>query len=546
MPRNVNSSSIAEARDRRSYQSSSYPPISDDTDSMANGAEHVGKMFPQVCAALVACIGAFVMGTGIGWSAPALHQLQDNSTSTFPVTKTDASWIGSLMPAGALFGSFMGGWLSDRFSRKFVMYTAAVHFTAGYALLIGAVNAVMLCLGRLVVGWGAGLVTTSCPTYIAEIASPKVRGILGSAFQLAVTIGVLWTSVIGAVVSWRWLSVSCLVFVVLWVLLMTFLPNSPTYLLTKQQYDAAREALKKLRGTDRVEAELTECQNSVQESIRGGSGGTFKDLGRSDVLRPLLVSVFLMFGQQFSGVNAVIFNAVEIFSSAGSNINEYVENILLNVTQVVITGVSTLIMDKAGRKVLLISSASTMCLTISGLGAFFYLKVHDPATAAHITFLPIICLCIFIAAFSLGYGGIPWLMMSELMAPEMKSISNSIASGANWIMAFIVTRFYADAANNLGRDSTFWAFGVFSLIQVVGVATFVPETKGRTLDEIQQAFRRGGRSSDQPDGVFAVPPSGGPLDDTDLIIDNEEVYPAAADEEEDEEAATFTNKAVNA
>ena len=92
-----------------------------------------------------------------------------------------------------------------------------------------------------------------------------------------------------------------------------------------------------------------------------------------------------------------------------------------------ITAVSTLIIDRSGRKVLLISSASTMCVTIGGLGAFFYLQTVDPTTAAKITFLPIACLCVFIAAFSLGYGGIPWLMMSELMAPEVKAISNSIA-----------------------------------------------------------------------------------------------------------------------
>jgi len=507
-----------------SYRTSSYPPIDDDGDgdvTMSDGS----RLYPQVCAALVACLGAFLMGTGIGWSAPALNQLRDNTTvQPFPCTDTDANWIGSLTPAGALFGSLMGGVLCDRYGRKGVMYLSAMGFALGYALLVGANGVTMLCFGRLITGVGCGLVTTSCPTYIAEISSPKIRGILGSMFQLFVTVGVLWTSVIGAAVTWRWLSVSVIVFDVLWVILVVIIPNSPTYLLSKQQFEGARSALQKLRGTERIEAELSEAQNNVLEAARGASGGV-RDLLKTETLKPLSISVFLMFGQQFSGVNAVIFYAVDIFKAAGSSISPFVENVILNIVQVLITSFSTLIIDRSGRKVLLISSATTMCLTISGLGAYFYVQAHDPAAAAKITFLPIGCLCVFIAAFSLGYGGIPWLMMSELMAPEVKSISNSIAAGANWIMAFLITRFYGDAAAQLGKPATFWAFGVFSLIQVVGVAAFVPETKGRTLDEIQQLFRR----RDVTDSGGSGRVFGG---DADRIIDNEEVFPEAEEDED--------------
>jgi len=484
---------------------------------------------PQVLAALVACLGAFLMGTGIGWSAPALNQLRDNTTvQPFPVTDTDANWIGSLTPAGALLGSLMGGALCDRYGRKGVMYISALGFALGYALLVGANGVTMLCFGRLITGLGCGLVTTSCPTYIAEISSPKIRGVLGSMFQLFVTVGVLWTSVMGAAVTWRWLSVSVLIFDVLWVILVVVIPNSPTYLLSKHQFEGARAALQKLRGTDRIEAELSEAQNNVVEGAMRGrqSGGGVRDFLKLELLRPLSISVFLMFGQQFSGVNAVIFYAVDIFTAAGSSVSPFLENVILNLVQVVVTSFSTLIIDRSGRKVLLISSAVTMCLTISGLGAYFFIQEHDPATAAKITFLPIGCLCVFIAAFSLGYGGIPWLMMSELMAPEVKSMSNSIAAGANWIMAFTITRFYGDAAAQFGKPATFWAFGFFSLLQVVGVAAFVPETKGRSLDEIQQLFRRDRNVNDS--GVFGA--------DADGIIDNEEVFPEAEEDDDDDRA----------
>jgi len=503
------------------YRTSSYPPI-DGNEEIATVVSNGPSLMPQVCAALVACLGAFLMGTGIGWSAPALNQLRDNTTAQpFPVTDTDANWIGSLTPLGALFGSLMGGALCDRYGRKGVMYLSALGFALGYALLAGAKGVTMLCFGRLVTGLGCGLVTTSCPTYIAEISSPKIRGVLGSMFQLFVTVGVLWTSVLGAAVTWRWLSVSVIVFDVLWAVLTVLIPESPTYLLSKQKFEGARAALQKLRGTERIEAELSEAQNNLLEGARDQSGGV-KDLLRPDVLKPLSISVFLMFGQQFSGVNAVIFYAVDIFTAAGSSISPFVENVILNLVQVVVTSFSTLIIDRSGRKALLISSAATMCVTISGLGAYFFVQSHDPAAAAKITFLPIGCLCVFIAAFSLGYGGIPWLMMSELMAPEVKSMSNSIAAGANWIMAFCITRFYGDAAAQLGKPATFWAFGVFSLIQVVGVAAFVPETKGRSLEEIQQLFRR----SDVTDSAAVF------SNDADLIIDNEEVYP----EEDDDRA----------
>merc|ERR1719376_1050214 len=155
------------------------------------------------------------MGTCIGWSAPALSHLQDNATRhEFPVTDTDANWIGSLTPAGALFGSLVGGYLADRFGRKGGMYVSALFFSVGYLMLICADHVAYLYLGRFVTGIACGLVTTSCPTYIAEISSPHVRGFLGSGFQVFVTIGVLWVALWGAVVSWRWLSVTCLSVVV--------------------------------------------------------------------------------------------------------------------------------------------------------------------------------------------------------------------------------------------------------------------------------------------------------------------------------------------
>lgn len=190
-----------------------------------------------------------------------------------------------------------------------------------------------------------------------------------------------------------------------------------------------------------------------------------------------------MFFQQFSGINAVIFFSVSIFKSAGSNIDPAVCAIIIGVVQVLATLSAATLVERAGRKILLIQSSAIMCLCLTTLGVYFHLKKtgHD---VSNIGIIPLVSLVLFIVAFSTGYGPIPWMMMGELLPSDVKSIATSITVLYNWISVFIVTQSFTALNENLGDDVTFWIFAVIMGIGTVYGLKYLFETKGKSNAEI--------------------------------------------------------------
>ena len=243
-----------------------------------------------------------------------------------------------------------------------------------------------------------------------------------------VTFGVLFVDVLGALTTWRWMSVACIGVCLLWAFLMLLSPESPPYLLTKKDYDGAREAMTFLRGHPYIETELSEVQRSMEEAAN--KAVSLSQLTEPANMKPLAIALMLMVGQQLSGVNAVIFFSVSIFEKAHTDLNSYVENIIVGSVQVVATLLATMFIDKLGRRLLLVLSALVMIISLYGLGLYFWMLREMPEKAAHIDMLPLASLCIFIFAFSIWFGPIPWLMMSEIFSPEAKGVASSI-SGKN-------------------------------------------------------------------------------------------------------------------
>jgi SP family facilitated glucose transporter-like MFS transporter 8 len=174
-----------------------------------------------------------------------------------------------------------------------------------------------------------------------------------------------------------------------------------------------------------------------------------------------------------------------MFQDAGSELEATTQSIIVGVIQVVFTFISTLVIDRLGRRILLIISDIVMAICTLLIGVFFFLKA-DYQDVSNLGWLPLTSVCLFIVAFSLGYGPIPWMMVGELFAPNIKGIASSLACILNWILAFLVTRFYQDLATSFGIHTTFWIFAAISLIGTVFVFFVVPETKGKTLREIQK------------------------------------------------------------
>jgi SP family facilitated glucose transporter-like MFS transporter 8 len=448
---------------------------------------------PIIIAALAATFGAFVLGTLLGWSSPVQPQLQ-NGTSLSPdniwyinLNNDEMSWVGSLVTLGALIGALSAGVLMDRFGRKTVLLAISVPYAVGWVLIIAAVDPSMLYIGRILGGFAGGICSVVAPSYVGEISIPSIRGLLGFFFQLMVCTGILVVSLFGLGLHWRWISAISAIFPLIFLAAVMYVPESPYFLVKKGRQDDARVALQWLRGADfEIQAEMRKMEANVQVEL--SQSARFSDLFQPWALKPVLVAIGLMFFQQVSGINAALFNAVEIFQSSGSTISGLVSAVILNVTQLSVTLVSSSLVERLGRKLLFLVSNIMMCISMFALGTFFYIQANDPETAKSLGWLPLTSLILFIATFAIGAGPMPWLLTGEILPAKVKAPATSIATFTNWFLAFIVTKTFVDIQAGLTKAGSFWLFGGFCVLGVLFSIFALPETKDKTPEEIQAFF----------------------------------------------------------
>ncbi|XP_043464698.1 facilitated trehalose transporter Tret1-like isoform X1 [Leptopilina heterotoma] len=448
------------------------------------------RKLPQYAAGLASTLGAMAAGMVLGWTSPAGLTVEGTNITKLAheyeisISSEEFSWIGSLTTLGAAAICVPIGILSDIIGRKISMLMLVVPFTIGWGLIIGANSVALFYAGRFILGVSGGAFCVAAPIYAGEIGQSEIRGQLGSYFQLMMTVGILLTYALGMAVDILWLSVISAIVPIIFFAAFIFMPESPTYHLMKGNMDAARASMAKLRGPDyNVEPELLTQQETLDEMNRNRV--SFLTAIRSKAAKKGLIIAFgLMFFQQLSGVNAIIFYAGKIFAAAGSSMSSEVSTVIVGVMQCVAVFVSTLIVDKLGRRILLLISEVAMCLTTLIVGVFFILQEQKQDVSA-IGWLPLTGVCLFIVLFSLGFGPIPWMMIGEVFSLQTKGTAGSAACLFNWLMAFIVTKFFSNLTESFGNGATFIIFSVICGIGVVFVYFLVPETKGKTLQEIQ-------------------------------------------------------------
>ncbi|XP_063608383.1 facilitated trehalose transporter Tret1-like [Penaeus indicus] len=442
----------------------------------------------QYIAALSATMGALCFGTALGYSSPAGILLTSNSTdnSTLQLSTVENSWFSSSVNLGALVGGPIGGLCINAIGRRGTMLALFPFFFGSWVIIALGQNFAMLLVGRIIAGLCTGIVCIAAPTYIGEFASADIRGTLGAGFQLMAGVGILYAYIFGAFIdSWQILAVVCAVPTIIFCVLMVFSKESPSYLLSKGKDKEAQESMRYFRGSDyNIEPEMQMLKQSLDDSK--ANKASFSDLKQSYILKPLLISLALMLFQQLSGVNAVLFNLKAIFQESGTDLSDDVSSIIVGVVQILATVVASVLMDRAGRKFLLLSSSGAMTVALVGLGVFFYLKDNGDVSA--LGWLPITSLMVFIAAFSFGFGPIPWLMMSELFTPNVREAASGLSTMTNWGMSFIVTYFFESMRDAIHEYGVYWLFGGICAVSLVFCLLVVPETKGKTLQEITAMF----------------------------------------------------------
>ncbi|GFU72043.1 facilitated trehalose transporter Tret1 [Trichonephila clavipes] len=440
------------------------------------------KMYLAAIAAL-----SFAVATGMvcGYSASATA---DMKRKTSPV-KPDAgqiAWIGSIMALGAVFGGIVAGLLCNKLGRKGTLMLSSVPFIIGWLFIAYADHLVYIYLGRFITGSCVGITCVTAPPYLVEISTPEVRGLLGASFQLFIVIGVLIVNGLGATLTWEWLAIPSATFLILAVLCMLFVPESPRWLIGKGGYQEAVAAVTFLQG-DHVDASA-ECV-AIDEDLRNQPKGSIslKELMKPDILIPALLSFALVFFQQSTGSNAILFYTVDIFAAAGSS-DANISTIIIDAVLVIATAISSGIMDKAGRKSLLLISGIGMAISLSVLGTYDYIGESNASFKSDYEWIPLVSLIIYITAFSLGFGPIPWLMMAEMTTIRTRSLIGGLATALCWAFVFIVTKTFQALEVSIHDYGAYFLYAGFSILSCIFTIFCLPETKGKQIEEIQQYF----------------------------------------------------------
>lgn len=445
-------------------------------------------------------LGAVCTGTTLAWTSPVVPQLLQPANSTAPdpaaltLTETQCGIVGSMLAVGALISSLPAGFIAEKFGRKYTIISLAVPFIFNWGLIVLASNALMLYVARFFAGLAVGAICVCAPMYIGEIASPSIRGKLGSFFQMFLCGGILLTYALGAVLPWTTLSAVLGIFPLLFAGCFFFMPESPIYLVKLEDFEAAGESLKFFRGEMyNVREEIEDLKADVKESQ--GKKSSLKDVLASKGNRKALLSALgIMAFQQLSGINAVIFYTVPIFQSAGSSLSPDLSGILVGILQLIAAYAAVMLIEKANRRFFLMLSSSGMFLCLVLLGIYFHLqKTVSEASGtlpSGIGLMPIGSLLAFIIFFSFGFGPVPWMVMSELFAPEIKGLGSGLAVMTNWILVFVVTFAFPVMNTHLGGHVTFYIFSGFMLLGIFFTYFVIPETRGKTLQQIQAILNK--------------------------------------------------------
>lgn len=439
------------------------------------------------------------MGASMGWSAPVESKLTLDNDYGFPVSSDQFGWISSLLTLGATVVCIPIGFVIDVFGRKPTMLALIPPYMVAWLLMIFANSVIMLYIGRFILGVCGGAFCVTASMYTTEISTISTRGMLGSFFQLNTVSGLLYGYIVGGYLELLIINILCAILPLIFAAVHFFMPESPVYLAMKNRTEDAKKSLHWLRGQD---CDISEELNEILEETTKGADeekeSIFVALRRPITLKGLSIAIMLQVLQQWTGINAIMFYSTSIFEEVGSSLEGRVCTILIGATQVIITVVAALIIDKAGRRILLLISSFFMAITTCLMGVYFYLKENDPATAESIGWLPITSILVFIVFFSIGFGPVPWLIMAELFTEDVKSVAGSIAGTSNWFSAFLVTLLFPILKNSIGSAATFWIFAGIAVLAFVYCLIFVPETKGKSLAEIQHILA-GGKSNTTPE-----------------------------------------------
>lgn len=464
--------------------------------TMNNKREQVSMKFVTLVS-MVSALGGLLFGFDTAVVSGAIGFMEQR----FDLSKIEVGWAVSSLIIGCIIGAAMSGLLSDRFGRKRVLITAAILF------IISSIGSAIpetfsgFIIARIIGGIGIGITSTLCPLYNAEIAPAKYRGRLVALNQLAIVTGIfltyfvnLWISgsgdeAWGIASAWRYMFGVGAVPGVLFLALLFFVPESPRWLIKQGRPAEALPILLRIHGEELAKKEVVDIKQSFEQE-----SGSIRQLFSPGLRIALIVGVGLAVLQQITGINAVMYYAPEIFKATGAGTNaSLVQTILVGFINFLFTIVALWLIDKVGRKALLLVGSASMAICLLVIGIAF----QTGNTAGP---LVLIFILIYVASFAISLGPVVWVIMSEIFPNRIRGKATAIAAMTLWAADYVVSQSFPPLLSSAGPATTFWIYGSMSLLTFFFTWRFVPETKGKSLEEIESLW-----SSKEENATSAVP-----------------------------------------
>jgi sugar porter (SP) family MFS transporter len=429
--------------------------------------------------ALIAAIGGFLFGYDTGVIGGAMLFMQKDLGLK---THGQQELTVAILLLGAVAGALISGWLADKISRRRTKMISGTVYVIGAFACAFSQNYWQILASRFWLGLAVGTASFVSPMYIAELVPARIRGGVVSFNQLMVTLGILVAYIVdwgfaGFSNNWRWMFGVAAIPGAALAIGMYFMPFSPRWLVEKGRDDDAREVLERYRfDEDDVDDEIEEIKDVAEKEF------SLRELVGKGVRRMLIVGVALAVFQQIVGINTVIYYAPTILKFAGQqDTGALTQSVFIGCTNVFFTIVAILLLDKLGRRFFLIAGTATLTVALVGLGIFFASTGIQNAVG----WLALACLLVYIMGFAIGLGPVFWLMISEIFPLQMRGPAMAVCTMFNWGLNFAISYTFLTLTDVITKQGTFWLYAFFGVCALVFFGTLVPETKDRSLEEIQ-------------------------------------------------------------
>jgi MFS transporter, SP family, arabinose:H+ symporter len=440
---------------------------------------------------------AFVTGFGgflFGYDTAVINGANTFLQQHFGLDEARDSFLIGLASASAIIGCIPGamsaGFLSDRFGRRRILFLCAVLYAVSGLLSAIPQNMIQFVAARMLSGVAIGISSMICPVYIAEIAPPSWRGRLGALFQLGIVTGIFVTLFINAKIQslgdlswnaqsgWRWMLAAEALPAMVFLVMLIPIPESPKWLIAAGREEEARVPLRRIGGEGYAAAEIA----AVRE-VLGQEEGSFSELFSPAYRLPLLIAVVVMIAGQFSGINVIIYYSTDIFKAATGNTDAaFQSSAWIGLVNLLFTFVAIGCVDRLGRKPLMLFGNAVQAVALFAVGYVYSVDSHSP--------LLLWFVILYIAAFAVAMGPIPWILCSEIFPAKLRGRAMSISTFAIWTANYLVVQSRPTLLNFLGSTVTFWLYAGCSAAAFLFVLWVIPETKGRSLEEIEKSWRK--------------------------------------------------------